>query len=278
MDIGDDSSLLPIAHALGSASATTFRGPDIAGSHQFALPPGFGLLYQPDGGTSWAARSSKVFIELASRDGAEIKATTPVESIALEGDSVSVAAGGLAYSAGSVVVAAAGWSNKLLARLGLSLPLRVTREHVAYYVNRSGIDFLPFIWHPGDGMPETYGLPNLADETVKVGRHIAGHLVEPGSEGIVQPEEIQLINDFVRRHLPLLDPVPVRAETCLYASSPDDDFILDRVGSIVIGAGFGGHGFKFAPVVGEILADLAEGKPVEMDPRFSLARFGAVHA
>ena len=71
--------------------------------------------------------------------------------------------------------------------------------------------------------------------------------------------------------VPLLDPTPVRSETCLYTMTPDEDFVLDRVGNVVVGAGFSGHGFKFGPLIGEVLADLALGR----EPRIPLERFSA---
>jgi sarcosine oxidase len=77
----------------------------------------------------------------------------------------------------------------------------------------------------------------------------------------------------VRRRLPGLDPVGVAAETCLYTMTADEDFVLDRVGPVVIGAACSGHAFKFAPLLGEVLADLAlGGEPDIPRGRFSLAR------
>ena len=60
---------------------------------------------------------------------------------------------------------------------------------------------------------------------------------------------------------PGVAPEPVPTERCLYDNSPDGDFVVDRVGRIVIGSGTSGHGFKFAPLLGEMLADLATGVP-----------------
>ncbi|HJP64781.1 MAG TPA: N-methyl-L-tryptophan oxidase, partial [Actinomycetota bacterium] len=62
-------------------------------------------------------------------------------------------------------------------------------------------------------------------------------------------------------------------ETCLYTMTPDDDFILDRVGNVVIGSPCSGHGFKFAPLLGEVLADLAVGRDPDLPAgRFDLRR------
>jgi len=70
----------------------------------------------------------------------------------------------------------------------------------------------------------------------------------------------------------------VGTERCIYDNSPDEDFIVDRVGRIVIGSGTSGHGFKFGPLLGEWLADLATGRGAGPPARFSLGRFSAVPA
>ena len=69
---------------------------------------------------------------------------------------------------------------------------------------------------------------------------------------------------------PGLDPRPVHTATCLYTTTPTEDFIVDRVGPVVIGSPCSGHGFKFTPLVGRMLADLADGTSTATDPRFAL--------
>src|SRR5262249_60286844 len=77
-----------------------------------------------------------------------------------------------------------------------------------------------------------------------------------------------------RRYLPGLGPDLVATERCVYDNSPDEDFFVARVGRVVIGSGTSGHGFKFGPLLGEWLADLADGgDPGSYAGRFSLGRF-----
>jgi sarcosine oxidase len=79
--------------------------------------------------------------------------------------------------------------------------------------------------------------------------------------------------DAAGRLLPALDPVPVATERCVYDNSGDTDFVLDRVGRVVVGCGTSGHAFKFGPLLGELLADLAEDRAPALDlSRFSLRR------
>jgi hypothetical protein len=77
----------------------------------------------------------------------------------------------------------------------------------------------------------------------------------------------------VLANLPGLSEEPIATETFLYAMTPDDDFVVERAGPIILGTGFGGHGFKFGPLMGNVLADLVQGKRVMLDKRFSRRRF-----
>jgi sarcosine oxidase len=108
----------------------------------------------------------------------------------------------------------------------------------------------------------------------KIGIHPSGPVTDPDAQD-QSPDESLLarLADVARKHLPGLDPEPVRTERCVYDNSPDEDFIFDRVGRVAIGCGTSGHGFKFGPVLGEWLADLATGQPDPPAARFALARF-----
>ena len=89
----------------------------------------------------------------------------------------------------------------------------------------------------------------------------------------ISPTNHALLTRAVRRLLPSLDPDPVHTERCVYDNSADTDFILDRTGRIVVGCGTSGHGFKFGPLLGELLADLADGATPSIDLRpFGLHR------
>ena len=78
-----------------------------------------------------------------------------------------------------------------------------------------------------------------------------------GRDFVVDPAARQRVVDHVTAWLPGLRPDPVDESTCLYSNTPTEDFVLERVGPVVVGAGFSGHGFKFTPLIGRMLADLA---------------------
>jgi sarcosine oxidase len=109
-------------------------------------------------------------------------------------------------------------------------------------------------------------------EGIKAGWHGAGPEVDPDRRSFL-PEPVQLaaLQDYARTWLPGVDADSFEAISCTYTTTPDEDFILDRVGPVVIGAGFSGHGFKFTPVIGRILADLATGTRTA-PPIFSASR------
>jgi sarcosine oxidase len=116
-----------------------------------------------------------------------------------------------------------------------------------------------FICH-GEQAP--YGLPVPGSGLYKIGIHPAGPPVSPDAQS-QEPDPVLSgrLAEVARRYLPGLDPRPADVERCIYDNTPDQDFILDRVGNVVIGSGTSGHGFKFGPLLGEWLATLAGVRP-----------------
>ncbi len=106
--------------------------------------------------------------------------------------------------------------------------------------------------------PPHYGL--LGPEGVKVAEHHTGHETSPDpNERSFEIDEAgrQRVEAYVNEWFPGLLPVPVDAETCLYTTTPDERFLLERHGRVVVGSACSGHGFKFAPLIGKKLAELA---------------------
>jgi sarcosine oxidase len=113
---------------------------------------------------------------------------------------------------------------------------------------------------------------------VKLGEHHGGVVTTAaGRHGFVDPSGRKRATAFAARRLPGLNSEPVNELTCLYTVTSNEDFILDRQGPFVIASPCSGHGAKFAPLLGEIIADLAAGAP-SPDPRFTLAAHLAARA
>jgi sarcosine oxidase len=104
---------------------------------------------------------------------------------------------------------------------------------------------------------------------VKVAEHHTGAPTDPDNRSFdVDEAGRRRVEDYVEQWFPGLRPEPMSAETCLYTTTPTADFVIDRSGPLVVAAGFSGHGFKFTPLIGRLLADLALGRPGP--PRFRL--------
>jgi sarcosine oxidase len=164
-----------------------------------------------------------------------------------------------------LVVCPGAWAPSVLADLGV--PLLVTRQVVfwfapsgdpaAYAVGRLPI----FIWQRSDMAP--YGFPALdgPDGGMKVGLHHHGRETDPDAlDRVVTDAEVREVADVLRPMLPTMPGRFLRAVACLYTTTPDQHFVISPHpghANVMVAAGFSGHGFKFVPVVGEILADLA---------------------
>lgn len=207
----------------------------------------------------------------------EIRAGTAVTGIEDDGRRVTVRTASGAVTAGSAVVCAGPWTGALLRGGGITVPGAPTQEQVGYLATTDGAGpGMPILI--GHGSPEPYGLPVPGEPLYKIGFHHGGPVTDPDRQEHGPDQDLSAeLGRLARQYLPGLAPELVRTERCVYDNSPDEDFIVDRVGRIVIGSGTSGHGFKFGPLLGEWLADLATGTAAgPAARRFSLDRFRTV--
>lgn len=237
--------------------------------------PGERMLLQEDGGVLLAARAVAAMQQLAARDGASLRPMTPVLGVEPRGDGVALRTPEGEIRARVAIVTAGGWTGGLLGpALARMPPLTVTVQQVHYYP-AAGARWPTFIDWSGDSfgwyaVPEAGGAPGM-----KVASHDPGRPVDPrtGPFTATDPELQDAVTRYARERLPGLLPSPLHAETCLYTMTADQDFLLDREGPIVVGGGGSGHAFKFGPLLGEILADLALGRETTIArERFALSR------
>ena len=145
--------------------------------------------------------------------------------------------------------------------------LRITQEQPAYFRPRDPAVEWPVFIHrlpPGTGPTHlegmgAYGVPTPG-EGMKVGEHGTGPVVDPDRPPEPDPAGVARVSRYVEQWLPGLDPEPTSIISCLYTTTPDDHFSIGRVGRVVVGSPCSGHGFKFAPAMGELLAELALGR------------------
>jgi sarcosine oxidase len=200
------------------------------------VPDGSFVVVQPEAGIARADKALQAFAR-----GLDVREHTRAHPDEVEAD--------------AVVVTAGSWVNELLDD---PLGVKVTRETLCYFRPDAGGRPVPSVvsFKPHR---HTHDMYSLADPKhgLKVGAHHAGPEADPNVPGEPEPELIERIAAWARETYRLADPDPVAAETCMYTTTPDETFILERRGRIVIGSPCSGHGFKFAPAIGERLATLA---------------------
>jgi monomeric sarcosine oxidase len=243
-----------------------------------AVQPGEQMLFQPDAGVCLAGRTVAALQRLARRDGVPVRAGTPVRGIEPRGDRVVLRTAGGDISARVAVLAAGPWSQGLLQGAVTGPPrLTATLQQVRYFAprDRSAGRWPTLIEWPAEGV-SWYVVPMAGGSPgVKVASHLPGRAVDPhdGPFTELDPALEQEAAQYVRRRLPGLEPGGLAPETCLYTMTADEDFVLDREGPVVVGGGCSGHAFKFAPLLGEMLADLALGTETSVPrERFALSR------
>ncbi|MBH0118330.1 N-methyl-L-tryptophan oxidase [Rhodococcus sp. HM1] len=237
------------------------------------------VLHHPDAGRLHADRSVQALNHAAAHVGADIRHDDVVRGIRSTATGVEVVTDGTTIAAAHVVVAAGAWTRSLLADAQLDvvpeLPqLRTTQEQPAHFVPIVA-DWPSFVHHRGAGLTGEgiYGLGS--EDGIKIGEHGTGPVVEPETRDYrPDPAGVERLVDYATAWLPGVDPSSVVADTCLYTTTPDSNFVVDRVGDVTVAAGFSGHGFKFAPVIGELVADLVDGRSRALEP----LRFGARQA
>ena len=220
-------------------------------------------LFQPDSGIVAADRATAALRRTAAAFGATLYENAPVTALRAANGEIDVESGGERYRAGKLVIAAGPWTDRALERLGIRIPFEVTKEQVMYFRARDLASFafgtFP-IWIWMDD-PSFYGFPVFGEpDAVKITQDTGGRAVDPDTRGFEEDPQISArVAGFIERYLPGASGAVQRLKTCLYALTPDRDFIIDALPdhpNVYVGVG-AGHGFKFASVIGRIFSDLA---------------------
>jgi sarcosine oxidase len=204
-------------------------------------------------------------LERAAARGAELRFEEPALEWADDGDGVRVTTAAGTYSAQSLVICPGAWAPQLLA--DLEVPLTVERQVMYWFQPDGGVR--PFepdrhpIWIHGSDDRQLYGFPAIDGPSggVKAAFFRRGVVCSPETiDREVRPEEAETIAAHLRTFLPTMPDRLLTAVACMYTTTPDQHFVIathPRHERVTVACGFSGHGFKFVPVVGEILADLA---------------------
>ncbi|MGC5172982.1 FAD-dependent oxidoreductase [Microbacterium sp. DT81.1] len=215
-------------------------------------------LFSADAGVARASAALQQMERRIVEGDGEVRWQTPVLRFEQHADGVIVHTPAGTVLADIVIVTVGAWTSSVLD--GIPLPrLRVTEESPAHFTPRDPAHAWPSFNHfvaPGSWPANVYGMPTPG-EGVKVGFHSVGDVVDPDARPFRMDKHAEALARYVREWMPGLDADTASPISCTYTSTPDEAFVLDRVGRIVVGAGFSGQGFKFAPGVGTVLAGLA---------------------
>ncbi|GAA2282895.1 N-methyltryptophan oxidase [Streptomyces ruber] len=208
-------------------------------------------------------------LQLAGRQGADLHFDEPVVRWEPYRDGVRVHTAVNTYTAGRLVICPGAWAPRLLT--GLGVPFTIERQ-VMYWFQPSSPDgvepFRPenhpvYIWEDAEGV-QVYGFPAIDGPELgaKVAFFRKGEITTPETiDRTVHDHEVAAMAEHMSRCIPELPGTFLKAATCMYSNTPDEHFVISRhpahPESVTVACGFSGHGFKFVPVVGEIVADLA---------------------
>lgn len=229
----------------------------------FGIPESFAAVFESRAGYLRVEDCVRTHVDQALLRGASLRIGCEVRSWKSQGNAIRLKLADGEISAGRLVVTAGAWARDLLADLGLCFevvrkPLYWFDAPEAVYGERHGGP--GFIFETGQG--NFYGFPFVAGQGLKCAEHTGGETVADPLDVNRQPiaAETARVRNFVARWLPRASTEPTNFAVCLYTLSPDRNFVVDRhpeLSQVSFAAGLSGHGFKFASVLGEVLADFA---------------------
>ncbi|HEV7502541.1 MAG TPA: FAD-dependent oxidoreductase, partial [Vicinamibacteria bacterium] len=242
--------------------------------------PGMVGLLEPRAGVLFPEACIEAALAGAVRAGATVRLGEEAQNWTADDDGVTVRTSGGAWSAGQVVFAAGAWISQLVP----DLPLAVERQ-VLHWFEPTGKaealspDACPIaLWEFAPGRV-FYTFPDMGDG-VKAALHHDGEPADPDRvRREVSVEDEEEVRALLARLVPAAAGRLRESCVCLYTNSPDQHFLIDRHPAharVLLVSPCSGHGFKFAPVVGEAVADLLLEGRSRFDLRpFALDRFGA---
>lgn len=262
LDIGGPEDVAPVVAALAACGAPAERVDAADAADRWpgiAFDGGDVVLWQRDAGRVWAERTVAALQSQTAHHGGEVRHHEPVVSLSVATGHAQTDAD--EYLADTIVVTSGAWLPSVVAgnvdAEGLP-PLAVTREQTFHFVPLDDdLAWPSFIHHRGEDAP-MYGL-ETPGEGIKVAEHGTGAVIADPDDRSFEVDEVgrQRVIRYVQERLPGLDPRPSTELTCLYTSTPDSGFVVERRGRMVVGSACSGHGFKFTPLIGQRLAALA---------------------
>jgi sarcosine oxidase len=230
----------------------------------FDLPDHWTCIFQPDAGVLLPEKAIALYVAAAQELDAAVRLNTRVLHVRPVGDRVVLELeNGETIEAGSAVIAAGPWIGDLVQALGDHL--RLTRQPLMWFKPRDAELVRPgrmplFFLQSEEDL--VYGFPDINGSGVKAASHLAGGELKSGDQARAEAtaEEAAHLRDILDRYVPAAAGDLQRTHVCAYSRSPDEHFIVGlhpQSPQIVLASPCSGHGFKFASIIGEMLADLA---------------------
>ncbi|MTD16114.1 FAD-dependent oxidoreductase [Nakamurella sp. YIM 132087] len=261
VDHGDPVTVQRLAGVLGAAGLEfEILSPGAAQRRWPGLRFDTVAVHHPSAGRLLADEAIAGLWQAAGQAGAVLRTGTKVQAVRTPRGRAEVVLGDEVLIADQVVIAAGAWTPALADGL-LDLPrVRTTQEQPLHFPTELPLDVWPsFIHHSGAGLDIPGGIYGLASaEGVKAGEHGTGPEVDPDHRPDTRPAGVERVQAYAREWLPGVDAERPSAVSCLYTTTPDHHFLIDRVGPVTVAAGFSGHGFKFGPAIGDLVVDLVE--------------------
>jgi glycine/D-amino acid oxidase-like deaminating enzyme len=232
--------------------------------------------FNPEAGWVESGRAVSRMIEDAKGLGVRVRAGEGVVTLLEEGSRVRgvLTTSGVGVRADVVLIAAGAWTPTLTPHL--STVMWPVAQPVFHLTPDDPEAWRPprfTVWAAGIAETGWYGFPANATGIVKIANHGPGRRVHPDAPRLIGDGDEARLREFLRESLPALAAAPLTAsKTCLYCDAFDGDFFIGRDperSGLAVAAGDSGHGFKFAPVLGEIVADAIEEKPSRFTSRFA---------
>jgi sarcosine oxidase len=265
LDHGDPATVDALAAAMAAGGVTFERmRPEAAAERWPHLRFEGAVVHQPTAGRCRADATVAALLRRSEAHGADVRCGVGPATVDLDGDGVRVEVGGEELAAATAVVTAGGWVGSIVGpetSAALPLPaLRVTEEQLVHFpptVERDEWERWASVIHHTDRF--WYALPSPGTG-LKVGGHHEGDVIDPDRRRDGPDRDyVDGLVRYVEAWIPGVRPEPTAGTTCLYTTTPDERFLVDRRGPIVVASACSGHGFKFVPLVGRVLADLVDG-------------------
>ena len=238
---------------------------------QFKIPENFETVFEPDAGFVTPEKTIRLYTELSKKYGATIHTNEKLIKWKKEGDGMEIKTNSEIYYCNKLIITAGAWAGKLIP--GFANKIKVTRQFLAWikpkHPQKFSLGNFPCWLIDDENVPGCYyGFPMLSTEKfgrpegLKLAHHHPATITDPDNVNrTVTNDDIENLKFAMNKYFPGEFDSVLSGKICLYANSPDENFIIDGLPgyeeNVFIACGFSGHGFKFVPVVGKILSDLA---------------------